>query len=487
MINRPIIFNVLGVLLMTLAGFMLCTLPISLYFQSGDASSFVYASGISFLLGLLLWMGSRKCEKKVAKREGFLIVASGWLFISVFSALPYLFSGVFDQFVDALFESVSGLTTTGASIINDIEGLPKGILLWRSMTQWLGGMGIIVLTVAIFPLLGIGGVELFVAESPGPTSNKIHPRIKETAKRFWFIYIGLTFLLSFILLGSGMNYFDALNHALTTMSTGGFSTKNSSILYFQNPWIHYWIILFMFIAGTNYTLIYYGLKGKFKEIWKSDEFRTYLIFVLLLSVLVALIVHSCSNLTIEQSIRDAAFQVVSIITTTGFVSADYTAWTPLLVLVFFLLLFIGASAGSTSGGIKIIRHLVIFKNTFLELKRLLHPRAIIRIKVDGQIVSPRILTHILVFLLLYLMLFVFGSMIMIFILRDFSQPFLSAVGAVASALGNVGPAIGDLGPMDNFSAVPMSGKIVLMALMILGRLELFTIFILFTAFFWKKN
>ncbi len=487
MINRPVILNVLGVLLITLGGFMLCTIPVSLYYGSGDLQAMIYSSVISALIGLLLWLGSKNCVKKIAKREGFLIVATGWITISVFSSLPYLFSGVFDHFLDALFESVSGLTTTGATIISDIESVPEAVLLWRSMTQWLGGMGIIVLTVALFPLLGIGGVELFVAESPGPTSNKIHPRIKETAKRFWFIYLGLTLVLGLILKFSGMGYYDAINHALTTMSTGGFSTKNASIAYFQNPWIHYWIILFMFIAGTNYTLIYYSLKGKFIEVWKSDEFRTYLLFSLFMACLVAFIVFNHSESGLERSIRDASFQVVSIITTTGYVSADYTSWSPVLVLVFFLLLFIGASAGSTSGGIKIIRHLVLFKNTFLELKRLLHPKAIIRIKIDGQIVQPRILTHILVFLLLYLMLFVFGSLIMIYLLRDFPNPFMSAVGATASALGNVGPAIGDLGPLDNFSLVSGPGKFVLIILMILGRLELFTILILFTGYFWKKN
>jgi trk system potassium uptake protein TrkH len=348
-------------------------------------------------------------------------------------------------------------------------------------------MGIIVLTVAIFPLLGIGGVELFVAEAPGPTSDKIHPRIKETAKRLWFIYLGLTSTLIVLLFLNGMAFYDALNHGLTTMATGGFSTKNASIAYFNDPTIQYILALFMFIAGINYTVIYFGFKGKFKKVWNSDEFRSYLYLVIGLIILVTLVVFGMRGSEFERSFREATFQIISIITTTGYVSADYTAWAPVLTLLFFILFFIGACAGSTSGGIKIIRHLVIIKNSFLELKRLLHPKAIIRIKIDKKVVTPRVMTHIQVFLLFYLILFALGSLVMTIILSDFEQPFLTSIGAVATSLGNVGPAIGQLGPMDNFASVPIAGKWVLTILMLLGRLELFTILILFTPYFWRKN
>lgn len=487
MINFGIIINVLGALLLMLGVFMLTPIAFSLYYQSMDMMAILSASLTTMVIGFICWFSSRHASKKISKREGFLIVAVGWLFISSFSAIPYLFSGVFPTLTDAVFESVSGLTTTGASVLNDIEAVPKGILFWRSLTQWIGGMGIIVLTVAIFPLLGIGGVELFVAEAPGPTSDKIHPKIKDTAKSLWFIYIGLTTILTILLLLEGMSFYDAINHALTTMATGGFSTKNASIAFFDQPIIQYTITLFMFIAGINYTIIFYGLNGKFKKVWKSDEFKTYLLLVLGLLMFVTIIVSQVTDYSLEYAFRSSAFQIISIITTTGFVSEDYTSWTPMLTLLFFILLFVGACAGSTSGGIKIIRHLVFFKNSFLELKRLLHPKAIIRTKIDQQIVAPRILTHILVFLLFYMMIFVTGSMIMIGILSEFDQPLITAIGAVATSLGNVGPSIGQLGPVDNFALVPDAGKWFLVLLMLLGRLELFTILILCSPYFWRNN
>lgn len=487
MVNSGIVINVIGVLLILLGGFMLTILPFSYYYDVGDDLSIELAAFITIFIGFLTWFWSRNSDNRIGKREGFLIVGGGWMVISLFSSFPFLFSGAIPDFTNALFESVSGLTTTGASVLNDIESVPKDILLWRSLTQWIGGMGIIVLTVAIFPLLGIGGVELFVAEAPGPASDKIHPRIKETAKRLWFIYLGLTILLMVILYWAGMGAFDAVNHALTTMSTGGFSTKNASIAHFNSPTIEYVLALFMLIGGINYTIIYFGLKGNFKKVWRSDEFKTYLFWVLLLTTVVFFAVFQVTDYTFEKAFRDSVFQVASIVTTTGFVSADYTSWAPVLTLLFFLLLFSGACAGSTSGGVKIIRHLVIFKNSSLEIKRLLHPKAIIRTKVDGKIVAPRILTHILVFIQLYVFLFVIGSLVMAIILSNFEQPFLSSIGAVATALGNVGPSIGELGPLDNFSNVPAAGKWLLMLLMLMGRLELFTIIIFFTPYFWRRN
>jgi len=472
---------------MVLGAIMLTTLAFSFYYSSGDSLAIIYASLTSLTFGGIIWWFNRSASKNIGKREGYLIVAVSWLAISIFSSLPYVFSDAIPDLTGAIFESVSGLTTTGASVINDIESMPEGILYWRSLTQWLGGMGIIVLTVAIFPLLGIGGVELFVAEAPGPTSDKIHPRIKETAKRLWIIYVGLTVLLALILCINGMTFFDAINHALTTMATGGFSTKNASIAYFDSPAIQYPIAFFMFLSGINYTVIYFSLTGNFKKAWKSDEFKSYVKLVLIVIAIVTIIVYNVTDQHFEKSFRDSLFQVISIISTTGFVSADYTSWTPALTLLFFTLLFVGGCAGSTSGGIKIIRHLVFFKNSFHEFKRLLHPRATIRIKVDQQIVSPRIMTHILVFLLIYLLIFVFSSFIMAFIFVGFENPILTAIGAVATALGNVGPAIGELGPMDNFASVPIIGKWFLVILMLLGRLELFTILILFTPYFWRVN
>lgn len=483
MINvRPII-RVIAVLLVIIGGLMLTGLPVSFYYKSGDALPLFYSGLICIGIGTVLWLARFPGDNAIKKREGYLIVALGWLSMVSFGMLPYLLSGAIPDVVGAFFETVSGMTTTGASVLNDIEAVPEGILYWRSLTQWIGGMGIIVLTVAIFPLLGIGGIELFVAEAPGPTSDKLHPRIQETAKRLWLIYVALTAALTFSLLLGGMTFYEAINHAFTTMATGGFSTKNASMAYYDSPAIQYPITLFMFLAGTNYTVIYFGLKGKLRKVWASDEFRAYLLLVVLLTVVVTLSVKNSTGLHWEKAFRDSIFQIVSIVTTTGFVSADYTSWGNSLMMLFFVLMFVGASAGSTSGGIKLVRHLVFFKNSFLEFKRILHPRAVVPLKLNGQVVTGRILTHIIIFLLLYLMLFVMGSIIV----SAMGLDFLTAIGAVATSLGNVGPGIGEVGPVDNFAWLPPPVKFSLSILMLLGRLELFTILVLFTPYFWKSN
>ncbi len=483
MIQGYAILKVVGVQLILIGFLMLTGIVFSIVFKENDLLALLLSGGISIATGVVLWMITTNKNTKVNKRTGYLIVFIGWLMMILFGMLPYLISGSIPNITDAFFETVSGMTTTGASILHDIESMPKGILYWRSLTQWIGGMGIIVLTVALFPLLGIGGVELFVAEAPGPTSDKLHPRIQETAKRLWFIYVGLTILLIILLALQGMTFYDAINHGLTTMATGGFSTKNTSMMYYNVPIIQYTIITFMFIAGVNYSVIYLGLQGQFRNVWKSAEFRAYLFLVLALSIGFMFYLHFKKDLPIEQSFRDSIFQIVSIITTTGFVSADYTSYSEVITLLFFILLFCGACAGSTSGGIKLIRHLVFFKNSFLEFKRLLHPKAIIPLRVNNVTVAPRIMTHILVFLLIYLALFVIGSIIVTALGMD----FLSAIGAVATSLGNVGPGIGSVGPMNNFAEVPTAAKWILGLLMLLGRLELFSILVLFTPYFWKSN
>ena len=485
LLYRPVI-KVLGVLLNILGGLMFLCLFFSFYFNSPDKLALFTAGTICSVIGLALWLSNYQTVTRVGKREGYLIVSLGWLCMASFGTLPYLFSGVIPDFTNAFFETMSGMTTTGATVLHDIEIVPQGVLFWRSLTQWIGGMGIIVLTVAIFPLLGIGGIELFVAEAPGPTSDKIHPRIRDTAKVLWAIYVSLTGLLTIILFLEGMTFYDAINHALTTMATGGFSTKNASMAFYS-PLIQYTIIVFMLLAGTNYTVLYFGLSGKLRKVWNSDEFRFYIFVISLLTFLISLAVWVTLNSSFEKAFRDVLFQIVSLITTTGFVTADYTAWSPALTVFFFILLFSGACAGSTSGGIKLIRHLVFFKNSILEFKRLLHPRALIRIKVDKKVVAPRVLTHILVFLLLYLFLFIGGSILMSIILPNDDQNFLTAIGSVATALGNVGPAIGNVGPTDNFADIPKFGKWVLSVLMLLGRLELYSVLILFSPYFWRAN
>lgn len=488
-VNYKIVLKVLGLLVFILGLFLL--LPCLVVFMDRDVAikPFIISSAISVVIGIILFQ-IKVHTKEIKKREGYLIVAFGWLFLCLFGSLPYIMCPTTSADIlisDAIFESTSGFTTTGATIFNDIESLKPTFLLWRSLTQWIGGMGIIVFTIAIFPILGIGGVELFVAESPGPTANKIHPRIKEVAKRLWLIYVGLTVLLLFILhYISGMNWFDSINHAMTTMSTGGFSTKNASIAYFDSAWVEYPIIIFMLIGGVNYTVLYYFFKGRLRRAWSSEELKFYLTILFVVISLVFLMLFFNNIYGFEQSIRTAAFQVISLVTTTGFVTADYTSWTPSLEVICFFLLFLGACAGSTSGGIKMIRHLVFYKTTILEFKRILNPREFIRMKIDGEVVASRILMHILVFLLFYLILFGIGVFIMSFFLESDPTPFKTSLGAIATSLGNVGPSIGSLGPIDNFAGLSGAAKIFLSVFMVIGRLEIFTILVILTPYFWRK-
>ena len=456
----------------------------SWYYKSDDLFAILLSSCITASVGFALWKTKGKnTDNQIRKRDGYVVVTMGWLFMSFFGMLPYLLSGTIPSVTDAFFETMSGFTTTGASILNDIESIPKGILFWRSMTQWIGGMGIIVMTIAILPILGIGGMELFQAEAPGPTSDKIHPRITETAKRLWMIYVSLTGVLALLLLLGGMTFFDSINHALTTMATGGFSTKQASILHWDSPYIHYVITLFMIIAGTNYTLLYYGLKRKFEHFLKSEEFVTYLSVIAVLTVTITIGIFISSDNSFERSFREAFFQVASIITTTGFVTTDYSLWPSFLTIMVLLMMFIGGSAGSTSGGIKVIRHYVMAKNCFLEFKRLLHPRAVVPVKIAEKIVSPSIITNVLVFILFYLLIFMASAIL----LSSTGLTIDSAIGATATTLGNVGPGLGSVGPMHNFSEITCMGKWFLSFLMLIGRLEIFTVLVLFTPYFWRNN
>lgn len=461
---------------------MLFCLPFSIYFEE-EWWHIALSGGITTSIGLLTWyLTSAEKDKELKKKDGYLIVTLGWLFMSLFGSLPYLVSGEIPYFTDAFFETISGYTTTGATVLVDIESVPKGILFWRSLTQWIGGMGIIVLAVAILPILGIGGMQLFVAEAPGITPDKMKPRIKDVAKRLWLMYVGLTLAETILLMFGGMSFFDAINHSLTTMATGGFSTKNKSVAHFDSPYIHYVIVIFMFIAGTNFTITYYVLKGKFSKAWKNEEFRMYTLITILLSVCISIFVFSSDWLGFEKSFRDALFQVVSIVTTTGFITADYTAWTPFLTVIFFLLMFTGASAGSTAGGIKIVRHTLLFKNSFLEMKRQLHPSAVIPVRLNGSAVSRDITYNVLAFIMIYLFIYAIGVVLISFTGTDFD----TSLGAVATSLGNIGPGLGSVGPVDNFSTITPFGKWVLAALMLLGRLELFTVLMLFNQHFWRR-
>ncbi len=481
--NLKVIGDILGILLLINGGFMALCLPISLYYGEHDWIAITTSSLITLGSGFLLrYLTRKKKSKELKKKDGYLIVTAGWIVMSIFGALPYLISGSIPNFSNAFFETISGYTTTGASILTDIESVPNGILFWRSLTQWIGGMGIIVLALAILPFLGIGGMQLFVAEAPGITPDKLQPRIQETAKRLWFLYVGLTLAEAIALYFAGMGPFDAINHSLTTMATGGFSTKNDS-LQFVEPVIQYIVIFFMFLAGTSFTLTYFGLKRNFKKVFKNEEFLVYLSFTAVITVIVTVTLLVVNDKPFENSFRDALFQVVSLITTTGFVSADYTSWAPFLSVLFFVLLFVGGSAGSTAGGVKVIRHIVLFKNSFLELKRQLHPSAVMPVRISGKAVEQNIVYNVLAFIMIYILVFLVG----VILLSSMNVDFDTAFGAVATSLGNVGPGIGDVGPMNNFEGMPTAGKWLLSALMLLGRLELFTVLMLLSPHFWRKR
>ncbi len=475
---------------------MLIAAVLSAIYKDGATLSISLASISTMFAGVCAMYFTRGHRKEVKRKEGYIIVTFGWIVMSISGMLPYIFSGAIPDVTNAFFETISGYTTTGASIIDDIESMPKGILLWRSLTHWIGGMGIIVLAIAILPLLGIGGMQLFAAEAPGPSTDKLHPRITDTAKRLWLIYVGYTVAETILLKLAGMSFFDAINHALATLSTGGFSTKNASVAYWNDqPLIQYIIIVFMFLAGTNFVLSYFAFKGKIQRVLKDEEFKFYLLFIVLATVLAGLVIYFKANISemtpgypmvfgkVESSFRHALFQIVAVITTTGFVSADFTQWTPFLTIFFFGLFFVGGSAGSTSGGIKVMRHLLIIKNGVLEFKRTLHTNAIIPVRYNNKTVKEKIVYNIIGFFVLYMLLFIIGAMVLGFLGLDFE----SAIGGAASSLGNVGPALGSLNPISNFNSLPDLAKWWCGFLMLAGRLELFTVLILLTPYFWKRT
>lgn len=482
-VNFRLIIKFLGILLIILAGFMVFPLIWSWHYgESSTMRALIYSLGITFAAGAsLFWLARKYDHRNIGKKEGYLVVTLTWVSISLFGALPFLLSGAIPSYTDAFFETISGFTTTGATILNDIEVMPKGLLFWRSMTHWMGGMGIIVLTLAILPILGVGGMQLFVAEAPGTTPSRLHPRITETAKRLWGIYVIFTLTQTTLLMLGGMDLFDGLCHAFSTMATGGFSTQNDSIAGYS-PFIQYTIILFMIIAGISFSLHYFLLKGQFDKVLKNEELRFYLSIMGMFTLIVAALVIIFHQAGLEKGFRDSLFQVVSIVTTTGFVTADYMEWKDFIWFLIFLLMFTGGCIGSTAGGVKMIRLLVLFKNTRLELKRQLHPMAVIPVRVNGKRIPPEIIHNFLAFFLLYMLLFTAGATIMTFAGMDFT----SAIGASVATIGNIGPAIGSVGPVETYAHIPAIGKWILSLFMLLGRLEIFTVILLFSPSFWRK-
>ena len=475
---------------------MLLAALMSFIYKDGVTTNILLSGILVIIAGGILMATTKNHKKELNKREGYLVVSFGWIVMALTGTLPYVLTDSIPSFTNAFFETMSGYTTTGASILNDIEVIPKGVLFWRSLTHWIGGMGIIVLAIAILPLLGIGGMQLFAAEAPGPNADKLHPRITDTAKRLWLIYFGYTAAETILLQVAGMSFFDAINHSLCTLSTGGFSTKNASVAYWNGqPIIQYIIIVFMFLAGTNFVLSYFAFKGKVQKAIRDEEFKLYFKFIALFTIIAALIIYFRADFSIssidhplvygkaEASIRHGLFQVIAIITTTGFVTADYTLWTPFLVVFFFGLMFLGGSAGSTSGGVKVVRHMIMIKNGFLEFKRALHPNAVLPVRYNKKSVSGNIVFNILGFFILYMISFIVGALVF----SMFQIDFESSIGLSASSLGNVGPALGNFGPVNNYAALPVLGKWWSAFLMLIGRLELFTVLILLTPFFWRNR
>lgn len=486
MFNLRLVVNVLSLLVAISGLAMLLALPFSFYYDSGDHMA-ILGSGIgAILMGLLVWLATRRGDRaELRKRDGYLIVTFGWLVMSAIGALPYVVSGAIPSYTDAFFETISGFTTTGATILGQtIEELPAGLHFWRAMTHWIGGMGIIVLTIAILPLLGIGGMQLYAAEVPGPTPDKLTPRIKETAKRLWGIYVALTALEAVLLMFGGMNFFESLCHSMSTLSTGGFSTRQASMGAFS-AYHQYIVTIFMFLAGTNFALTYAAIRGKPIRLWQNEEFRVYLFLTLGLIAVVTGVVYFGQEMGFEQAFRESSFQVLAIITTTGFGTADYTVWGPFATVLFFILMFSGASAGSTSGGIKVIRTLLVLKNSMLELKRQIHQKAILPVRFNGKAVSTDVVGKILAFFLFFILWFGIGTVVMAALGMDVE----SAMGATIASLGNIGPGIGSVGPGDpqNFAAIPDAGKWFLSFLMLLGRLELFTVMLVIMPFYWKDQ
>lgn len=481
MINSKAIAHILFALLLFLCASMTVPAVIAYFYGEGDFNSFLITISVTLTLSLMGFFATRS-EAELRSKDGFLIVTAGWILYAGIGALPFTLSGYIPSYTDAFFETMSGFTTTGGSILTNIEALPHGLLFWRSFTHWLGGMGIILLSLAILPLLGVGGMQLFKAEVPGPIHDKLSPRIKHTAELLWGVYVLISVIEVVLLRIAGMTWFDSFCHTFGTMATGGFSTKNASIAYYDNAYIDYILVLFMIIAGTNFALHYRALRGKLLIYWKDREAMFFLAVIGGAAILIGIDIWQNTPHSLFKTIQYSLFQVVSIITTTGFGTADYEQWSASSRIILFILMFMGGCAGSTGGGLKIIRSLILIKFGLNEIKRLIHPQAILPVRV-GEIVIPReIVTNISGFFLLYLSITVFGILVMSLLGLDFETSF----GSVAANINNIGPGLGYVGPTDNYAHIPAFGKWFLSFLMLVGRLEVFTVIILFTPAFWKK-
>ena len=482
--NIALVLYVVGHVLCIEAALMLVPMAVSVLTGVGDWIYFVYTIIPLILAGFFLRLKKPKI-KKMTTREGLAAVAFSWIFLAAFGALPFYFSGYFNSYIDCFFETVSGFTTTGATILTDIEGLKNGgLMFWRSFTHWIGGMGVLVFVLAILPNMDASNIQLLKAESPGPTPGKVVPRLKETARILYLIYFGLTILHVFCLLATGMPLFDSLIHSMGSAGTGGFSNMNASVGAYGNPAAEWVIAVFMMLFGVNFSLYYLLLKKQVKDVFKNEEFRLYL------GIIGAAVV--CMTLNIARdyydgswpdAIRAAFFQVSSVMTTTGYSTTDFNLWPTFSKMLIVVLMIVGASAGSTGGGIKVSRLLALFKSLREEFRRLIHPRRVHAPRMDGRIIEKNTLKGILIFFFTYIM--IAGAAMVIISLDGYDME--STMTAVFSALGNIGPGLGAVGPMGNFSGFSAFSKLVLSFCMLAGRLELFPMLILFIPSSWKKS
>lgn len=484
--NHKLIFRIIGGMLLFEGVFLLTAIAVALIYREHVVSSFLIASVISVVLGFIFFQTGKNASPVIGKREGSIIVTSIWVFFSLIGFLPYWLSGSIPSFTDAFFETMSGFTTTGASILDHIESLPKSILYWRSLTQWIGGLGIIVISIALLPIFGFSTVQLFSAEATGPTKDKIHPKMSETAKRLLLIYIVLTVAETLLLNFSGMGFFDAVNHAFTTMATGGFSTKQASVGYWGSPVIQYIIIVFMFLAGVNFSLFYFVIKGKFGKVLRNEEFRFFSVITLVFTLLIGLSMVDFSVpetlASLEQTFRESLFTVVSLITTTGYGTIDYMQLQPVVWILLLIIMLIGASAGSTAGGMKLVRVMLMMKYAYYEFKRIIHPNAVFPVKYNQHIVREDVIARVLAFIMLYIIIIAIGSIALSFT----GMGFLESLSGMVTCISDVGPGLGSIGPAHSFAHIPAFSKWFLAFVMLVGRLELFTVLVIFTPVFWKK-
>jgi len=470
---------------------MLFPIGFAIYYNDPNLKYLFQALIIILVTTGILSLIFRSTKTEIKRREGMAIVTFGWVTVGLFGALPLFLSGILgplniENFINASFESISGFTTTGASILGatvKIEELGPGLLFWRSLTHWLGGMGIIVLSIAILPLLGVGGMQLFKSEVPGPTTDKLRPRIKETAKTLWIVYVVLSLAETILLMVGGMSLFEALCHTFGTMATGGFSTRSDSIGAFASPFIDTVIIVFMFLAGCNFALHYiFAIKGPITY-WKSGEFRFYFFVILIfVAIVTAVLLITGTYTNFNHALRYGAFQVVSITTTTGYATANFGIWPFVIQMILLVLMFFGGCAGSTGGSIKMMRILLIFKYAYRELYKLVHPKAFATVKLDSKVVQKDVLESITGFFVLFMLIFIVSTILMTLLGVD----LMTSISSVAANIGNIGPGLASVGPVENYFHIPMLGKVLLTLNMIFGRLEIYTVLILFVPEFWKK-